>query len=189
MSAFLTKPGLGKAFTNEIRAIANKNRALIDDDQMEELKEAFTLFDTNHSGGIDCRELKAAMRALGYEVTKSMVREMFREVERDPDTEINFDEFCRVMAPRLKKADTRDEIMKVFEIFDPNKQGYITVRELKKMAEDCGERLSDEELHQMIEEADKTGDGKITFQEFFTVMKKRCNDPMNEFDSDEDKDF
>lgn len=40
----------------------------------------------------------------------------------------------------------------------------------------------------MIAEADKTGDGNITFEEFFKVMKKSCNDPMNEFDSDEDKD-
>ena len=55
------------------------------------------------------------------------------------------------------------------------------------MAEDCGENLSDQELQEMIAEADKTGDGKITFQEFFRVMKKNCNDPLNEFDSDDDK--
>ena len=39
----------------------------------------------------------------------------------------------------------------------------------------------------MIVEADKTGDGKISFQEFFKVMQKNCNDPMGEFDSDEDR--
>ena len=115
---FITKPGMGKAFSNEIRAIATKNRSLIDDDLMEELKEAFTLFDTNHSGNIDARELKAAMRALGHEVTKTMCREMFREVDKDPDTALGFDEFCKIMAPRLKKADQRDEIMKVFQLFD-----------------------------------------------------------------------
>ena len=32
MSAFVTKPGMGKSFNNEIRAIATKNRALVDDD-------------------------------------------------------------------------------------------------------------------------------------------------------------
>ena len=39
----------------------------------------------------------------------------------------------------------------------------------------------------MIAEADKTGDGKITFDEFFKVMKKNSNDPMAEFDSDDDR--
>ncbi len=38
----------------------------------------------------------------------------------------------------------------------------------------------------MINEADKNGDGQITFEEFFRVMRKKCNDPMNEFDSDDD---
>ena len=189
MSAFLTKPGMGKSYNNDIRAIATKNRSLVDDDHMEELKEAFALFDTNHSGSIDARELKAAMRALGHEVTKAMCREMFREVDKDPETALNFDDFCKIMAPRLKKADTRDEVMKVYELFDGDKQGYIGFRELRKMADDCGETMTDEELHEMIAEADRTGDGKITFDEFFRVMKKNCNDPMNEFDSDEDRDI
>ena len=189
MSAFLTKPGMGKSFNNEIRSIATKNRSLIDDDNLEELKEAFTLFDTNHSGSIDARELKAAMRALGHEVTKQMCAAMFREVDKDAEAELTFEDFCKIMAPRLKSADTRDEVMKVFNLFDPDHQGYVTVRELRRMADDCGETLTDEELHQMIAEADKTGDGKITFDEFFRVMKKKCNDPMNEFDSDEDRDI
>ena len=47
--------------------------------------------------------------------------------------------------------------------------------------------LSDQEMQEMIAEADKTGDGKITFDEFFKVMKKNSNDPMNEFDSDGDR--
>ncbi len=56
---------------NEIRTVAAKNRTLIDEDTMEDLKEAFTLFDTNHNGSIDYRELKAALRALGVKnVTK-----------------------------------------------------------------------------------------------------------------------
>ena len=79
--------------------------------------------------------------------------------------------------------------MKVFQLFDADSSGFITARELRRMADDCGESLTDEELHEMIAEADKTGDGKIYFDEFFKVMKKNCNDPMNEFDSDEDRDM
>lgn len=35
---------------------------------MEEIKEAFSLFDTEGKGAIDIRELKAAFRALGFQV-------------------------------------------------------------------------------------------------------------------------
>ncbi|CAK0819679.1 unnamed protein product, partial [Prorocentrum cordatum] len=49
---------------------APRQRQGLDDEQLEELREAFNLFDTEHSGTIDARELKAALRALGFEVKK-----------------------------------------------------------------------------------------------------------------------
>jgi Ca2+-binding EF-hand superfamily protein len=39
---------------------------------MEEVKEAFQLFDTEQKGSIDIKELKAAFRALGFQVLLSL---------------------------------------------------------------------------------------------------------------------
>ena len=39
----------------------------------------------------------------------------------------------------------------------------------------------------MIAEADRSGDGLITFEDFFRVMKKKADDPLGDFDSDEDE--
>ena len=55
------------------------------------------------------------------------------------------------------------------------------------MAEEVGEVLDDQEIREMIQEADSDGDGHITFEDFFKVMKKNCNDPLGEFDSDDDE--
>ena len=99
--------------------VALKNRNLIDEDFMEELKEAFTLFDTNHNGSIDARELKAALRALGHtNITKQQCADMFWEVDKDPSKSLTFDEFVKVMQHRLHPKDPRDEAMKVFQLFD-----------------------------------------------------------------------
>jgi len=40
------------------------------EDEIEEIKEAFDLFDTDGSGTIDPRELKTAMQSLGFEAKK-----------------------------------------------------------------------------------------------------------------------
>lgn len=72
----------------------------------------------------------------------------------------------------------------VFQLFDSDKTGNITFKNLKKVCTDVGEDFTDKELHAMISEADASGDGSVQFNEFFKIMKKRCNDPMNEFDSD-----
>ena len=53
----------------------------LDEEQVEEIREAFNLFDTDGSGAIDVKELKAAMRALGFQVRKAEIREMIADIE------------------------------------------------------------------------------------------------------------
>ena len=113
---------------------------------------------------------------------------MFREVDKDPAQSLTFEEFCKVMQHRLHEKNPRDEAMKVFKLFDQNQTGGIKFNNLKKVSQEVGENFTDQELHEMIKEADTSGDGVITFEEFYKVMRKKCNDPMGEFDSDFDDD-
>lgn len=53
---------------------AKKNKSNLTNEQKEEIKEAFDLFDTEGSGKIDAKELKVAMRALGFEPKKEEIR-------------------------------------------------------------------------------------------------------------------
>ena len=188
MSSYLTKPSQGKAFVNNIRTVAAKNMAMVDSEQMEELKEAFQLFDTNHSGSIDSREFKAAMRALGFPIKKIDVIRYFKEIPKDISEALSFEEFLRIVAPIMPKRDSKEEIFKIFQLFDEDKSGKISFKNLKKIANEVGENLSDEEIKEMIGEADRSShqEGLIDFEDFYRVMKKKCDDPLGEFDSDED---
>merc|ERR1712070_1254563 len=67
------------------------------DEQLDEIREAFSLFDSDASGMIDVRELKAAMRALGFEVKNEELQDVINQADRDGDGEINIDEFYRIM--------------------------------------------------------------------------------------------
>jgi Ca2+-binding EF-hand superfamily protein len=49
-----------------------------------------------------------------------------------------------------------------------------------------GESLSEEELQEMIEEADRDKDGQLSFDEFYRVMRKRGDNPLDDLDSDDD---
>ncbi|CAK9071472.1 unnamed protein product [Durusdinium trenchii] len=158
----------------------------LDDEQKEEIREAFSLFDTERSGAIDARELKAALRALGFEVKKEDVRKMLADIGKDPSQPINFDEFCEMMKGRMPDKNSRAEIDKVFALFDEDDKGKISFRNLKRIAQELGESLTDEELQEMIEEADRDGDGLINPDEFYRVMRKRGTNPLDDWDSDED---
>merc|ERR1712007_388206 len=66
-------------------------------DQVEEIKEAFDLFDTDGSGSIDVNELKVAMKALGMDAKSEEIRKLINDIDSDGDGTIDFDEFLAMM--------------------------------------------------------------------------------------------
>eukprot|EP00553_Chaetoceros_curvisetus_P014369 CAMPEP_0204651622 /NCGR_PEP_ID=MMETSP0718-20130828/13658_1 /ASSEMBLY_ACC=CAM_ASM_000674 /TAXON_ID=230516 /ORGANISM="Chaetoceros curvisetus" /LENGTH=87 /DNA_ID=CAMNT_0051675415 /DNA_START=217 /DNA_END=476 /DNA_ORIENTATION=- len=73
----------------------------LSDDQVQEIREAFDLFDTDGSGSIDAKELKVAMRALGFEPKKEEIRKMIADVDKDNSGSIDFDEFLAMMTVKM----------------------------------------------------------------------------------------
>ena len=69
--------------------------------------------------------------------------------------------------------DTKEDIQKVFNLFDDDQSGKISLRNLKRVAKELGETMSDAELLEMIERADTDGDGEISPDEFYAIMTKK----------------
>ena len=99
---------------------------------------------------------------------------------------VEFAEFCELMTEKMNGRDTREEIMKIFALFDEDNTGKISFRSLKRVAQELGEGLTDDEIQEMIDEADRTGEGAIGKEDFYRVMKKRSDDPFADLTSDED---
>ncbi|EQC34748.1 centrin-2, variant [Saprolegnia diclina VS20] len=137
------------AFARSRAALRKKTKPVkkaLDEEQMEEIKEAFSLFDTDGSGSIDARELKAAMRALGFQVKKAEVRKMIADIDKDENGTIEFENFVEMMTSRMNSRDTRDEVMKIFKLFDDDSTGKISFKNLKRVCSELGENLTDEEM-------------------------------------------
>ena len=77
--------------------------------------------------------------------------------------------------------------MKVFDLFDDDKTGLITFKNLKRVSKELGENLTDDELMEMIEEADRDGDKMINREEFYRVMRKKGDNPLDDLDTDEEE--
>ena len=76
------------------------------------------------------------------------------------------------MSIKMSERDPREEIMKAFRLFDDDSTGKISLRNLKRVARELGETMTDDELQEMIDEADRDGDGEISEEDFIRVMKK-----------------
>merc|ERR1719310_2551079 len=129
-------------------------------EQQNEIKQAFELFDTDGSGSIDTKELKVAMRALGFEPKQEEINKMIGDVDDDGSGTIEYEEFLKMMTHKILNRDPKDEILKAFRLFDDDETGKISFKNLKRVAKELGERMTDEELQEMIDEADPDGDGE-----------------------------
>eukprot|EP01016_Furgasonia_blochmanni_P008111 TRINITY_DN13256_c0_g1_i3.p2 TRINITY_DN13256_c0_g1~~TRINITY_DN13256_c0_g1_i3.p2 ORF type:complete len:167 (-),score=90.22 TRINITY_DN13256_c0_g1_i3:11-511(-) len=149
-----------------------KSRTELTEEQRQEIKEAFDLFDTEGSGVIDAKELKVAMRALGFEPKKEEVKRMIAEIDKEGKGVIEFQDFLDLMTVKMAERDPKEEILKAFKLFDDDNTGKITLKNLKRVARELGETMTDDELMEMIEEADRDGDGEISEEDFIRIMKK-----------------
>uniref|UniRef100_A0A8C6WGM3 Centrin 4 n=1 Tax=Neogobius melanostomus TaxID=47308 RepID=A0A8C6WGM3_9GOBI len=138
----------------------------------QEIKEAFDLFDTDGTGVIDVKELKVAMRALGFEPKKEEIKKMIADIDKEGSGTIDFDDFLNMMTVKMSEKDSKEEILKAFRLFDDDGTGKISFKNLKRVAKELGENLKDEELQDMIDEADRDGDGEVSEEEFLRIMKK-----------------
>ncbi|KAH0615965.1 hypothetical protein JD844_026647 [Phrynosoma platyrhinos] len=144
----------------------------LSEEQKQEVREAFDLFDTDGTGSIDIKELKVAMRALGFEPKKEEIRKMIADLGKEGCSVIEFEDFLTMMTQKMSEKDNQEEILKAFRLFDEDGTGKISFKNLKRVCKELGENLTDEELQEMIDEADRDGDGEINEQEFLRIMKK-----------------
>ncbi|CAD7688818.1 unnamed protein product [Nyctereutes procyonoides] len=125
------------------------------EEQIAEFKEAFSLFDKDGDRTI---------------TTKELGTDMINEVDTDGNGTIDFPEFLTMMARKMKDTDSEEEIREAFRVFDKDGNGYIGAAELHHVMTNLGEKLTYEEVDEMIREADIDGDGQVNYEEFVQMM-------------------
>ncbi|XP_060924574.1 uncharacterized protein LOC132998844 [Limanda limanda] len=140
------------------------------EEQIAEFKEAFSLFDKDGDGTITTKELGTVMRSLGQNPTEAELLDMINDVDAEGNGTIDFQEFLTMMARKMKDTDIEEEMREAFRLFDKDGNGYISAADLRQVMTNLGEKLTDEEVDEMIGEADIDEDGQVNIAEFVQMM-------------------
>ena len=104
------------------------------------------------------------MRSLGQNPTEAELMDMINEVDVDGNGTVDFDEFLIMMVRKSKEADSEEELKQAFQVFDKDGNGFISAAELRYVMTSLGEKLTQEEVDEMIREADTDGDGQVNYE-------------------------
>ncbi|XP_025829805.1 troponin C-like [Agrilus planipennis] len=147
----------------------------LDKEQIQMLRSTFNVFDVDRKGYIETDMIGIILDLLGTQLDGDELECVINEIDEDGNGEVSFEEFAN-LAARLLVEDDEDteaiqhELKGAFRLYDKEGNGFITTDVLREILKELDEKLSDDELDNMIEEIDADGSGTVDWEEFKAVM-------------------
>ena len=145
-----------------------KVRNELTEEQKREIKDEFSTFEED---GILPEELKTAMQTLGFDANNQEVLKILDKIDSKKGP-LKFDDFMDVMIEKTVDKDPEVEMRKAFKVLCEEGTDKITLKSLSKICADLGEKIGEEELQEMINEADKDQDEEVGEEDFVKIMQK-----------------
>ncbi|XP_059158069.1 calmodulin-like protein 3 [Physella acuta] len=156
--------------------MAESKRRVISDDEIKEIKEAFNVLDDDKDGRISLDNMKTLLQSQFMVFTDAQATAAVQQLDEDHSGYIEYSEFEKYVLENNLSKPTADEfgaeMLDAFQMFDTDKNGFIDAEEFKTFMTKFGDKMSDEEVKEIMQEADTDGDGKIDYQEFCVHMSK-----------------
>lgn len=146
-------------------------------EEKDELKEAFDLFDFKKTGQIDAKELESALKTLGYDSKNPFLFKIVSEFNTPDNARkggIDWEQFINTLDSKLGDKKSKHGLERIFKQLSTD-EGVIDVESLARVAREIGEQLTKEEIKDIIDRASANGND-ITFDEFYNIMTKSSLD-------------
>ncbi|KAK8504190.1 hypothetical protein V6N12_044737 [Hibiscus sabdariffa] len=126
-----------------------------------ELRRMFQMFDKNGDGKITNKELSESLENLGIFIPSTELIQMVEKIDVNGDGYVDIDEFGALYQTIMHERDEEEDMMEAFNVFDQNRDGFITVEELRSVLSSLGlkQGRTIEDCKRMIQKVDVDGDG------------------------------
>ncbi|PAA56309.1 hypothetical protein BOX15_Mlig008509g2 [Macrostomum lignano] len=141
------------------------------EEQVAECKEVFALFDKQGVGQVPTESLGRLLRALGYNPSNREVQEMINQVASESGDVIDFTTFSDLVGKRLSAVSTsEDTLEEAFRALDRQLTGRLKAADLRVLLTNMGECLTEEEVEEMMQEAQVGPKGEFDYREFTRLV-------------------
>lgn len=160
----------------------------LSDEQIEEYRAAFYLFDRDSNGFITTKELGSIMRTLGFNPNEEDLQQMIFTVDYDGDGKLNFEEYINLMEQQKTPDEREEDIIQAFRVFDSDNKGYIESADLRELLENMDWKVREEDLKDLITKANLDRDRRVSFEEFAMLVDPEGLPPPQDDDNNNEGD-
>lgn len=134
-----------------------------------EFQEAFNLFDNRGDGKIQQNQIGECLRALGQNPTEADVKKFTQQLK--PDERISFEVFLPIYQgiSRARSAESAEDFIEGLRHFDKDASGFISTAELRHLLTTLGEKLTDDEVEQLLANQEDS-QGNVNYEEFVKMV-------------------
>jgi len=141
------------------------------EEQIAEFKSAYKAHSKDDETPLQNKDLGTVVRSLGFYPSEAEVAQMIEEWDAEGMGWIDIADFLKLMAKQIKEpVMTEEEIRSAFRVFDKESNGFISATELRHVLMGVGEPLQEEEMDELIRNAEVDGDGQVNYEEFVSRM-------------------
>jgi len=139
------------------------------DVDMEDLQETFSLFDTKGDNKISASQLGDVLRALHQNPTEQEIRKC--GYSANPDARISFETFFPILQTISKNRVLPgfEDFTEGFRVFDKEQNGTISSAELRHILTSLGEKLTEDEVDQLLQGCEDS-QGNIQYEDFIKLV-------------------
>ncbi|KAI8776843.1 calmodulin [Biomphalaria glabrata] len=144
------------------------------DEQKDELKQAFSMFEKAGKGKIPARDLGELLRCLGWNPSEQDLEEARHELELTTRGTISFAEIESYIARRggiYYGNNAEEDIMVAFQVLDKRGSGRIQVSDFRHFMTTMGERMTQEEAEELISRSTQDGKDYIEYRDLVDAVQ------------------
>eukprot|EP01116_Phalansterium_solitarium_P008924 TRINITY_DN22896_c0_g1_i1.p2 TRINITY_DN22896_c0_g1~~TRINITY_DN22896_c0_g1_i1.p2 ORF type:complete len:162 (-),score=40.86 TRINITY_DN22896_c0_g1_i1:900-1385(-) len=141
-----------------------ESQAALNDEQVEEFKSAFDMFDEAQQGFLTKSDVQSVFNKYGVRIDSKQMDELWKEGDPHGSGQITFPQFVSMMARKMKQTDSQADLLEAFRVFDPYGDNFIDEKEISEALLHTGDKLNKDELHEMLSIC--AIDGRVDYSTF-----------------------
>ena len=123
----------------------------LSEDQIEEFREAFSLFDPDNNGYIQTKELGTVLRSLGIYISNEEKNEYIEKYDQQQEDKLYFNDFLEIIVKKITNTKPDSELLEAFNLFDNEKKHELDLNEFKEEFKEYLPHVSEQEINDICQ--------------------------------------